>query len=251
MAATTILDALEELDAEQAALTEVLDELGDDEFDLPTPADGWTIRDQVSHLADTNEVAVDTLGDGPRSLNVDAQRFPSPEAFTEAGCIRGRGMTIPEIRRWWTTSVAAQREAFLRTDPKHRVPWGLGMSARTLVTARLMETWAHGADIRTALELPIELTPRLRSIAWLILQAIPYAMAVAETSIPEGRSLRLELDARGERWDLGPMEATDVLRGDAVRFCLLGVQRLDAAASGVRAEGPFADLALPRLRAFL
>lgn len=249
--ASPMTEPLLELDAEQAELDAILATLSKEEFDLPTPAEGWTIRDQISHLADVNEVAVDTMLDGPRSLNIDAGRFASADAFTEAGCERGRAMTVDELLEWWRASVQLQRDTFLTMDPKRRVPWGLGMSARTLVTARLMETWAHAADVRAALELPVELTPRLRSVAWLILNAIPYAMMVAQTPIPEGRSIRLELDANGEPWRIGPEDATDVIRGDALRFCLAGVQRMDAATAELVAEGPFAELVLPRLRAYL
>lgn len=249
--ADAMTDALRELDEEQQALDAILSELSKEEFDLPTPAVGWTIRDQVSHLADVNEVAADTMLDGPRALGKDIARFSSPEAFTESGCDRGRAMSVDELLAWWRDSIQVQRSAFLTMDPKQRVPWGLGMQARTLVTARLMETWAHAGDIRAALELPIELTPRLKSVAWLVLNAIPYAMMVASTPIPEGRSIRLELDANGEPWFIGPDNATDIIRGDAIRFCLVGVQRLDAASSGVTAHGEFAELALPRLRAFL
>jgi uncharacterized protein (TIGR03084 family) len=247
----SMTEPLRELDDEQAALDAILGSLSKEEFDLPTPAEGWTIRDQVSHLADVNEVAVDTMQDGPRSLNVDAGRFASAEAFTESGCERGRAMNVDELLEWWRASVTKQREAFLALDPKQRVPWGLGMAARTLVTARLMETWAHAGDIRRALDLPVELTPRLRSVAWLILNAIPYAMTVAQTPIPSDRTIRLELDANGEPWRIGPEDATDVIRGDALSFCLVGVQRLDAATSGLETDGEFAALALPRLRAYL
>ena len=35
-----------------------------------------------------------------------------------------------------------------------RVAWGIGMRATSLVSARLMETWAHGLDVRAALGAP-------------------------------------------------------------------------------------------------
>ena len=213
-----MIEALQELDEEQSAIDRLLTGLDRGDWDRATPSDGWTVKDQVSHLADTNEVAVDTLLGGPRSLNEDVKRFTSPDAFTQWGVERGRTLEPSEVLAWWRRSSAEMRDAFMAVDPKTRVPWGLGMQARTLVTARLMEHWAHAVDIRRAVGESVELTPRLRSVAWLILNAVPYALAVAECPAPEGRTLRLELDAGEETWRLGPDDATDVVRGDAVSY---------------------------------
>lgn len=247
----SMLEAIRELDEEQASIDALLASLSPEQWELPTPSEKWSVRDQVSHLADTNEVAIDTMIGGSRSLNEDAKRFTSPEAFTQWGADRGRSMSPSEVLEWWRTSSAKMRDTFLTLDPKQRVPWGLGMQARTLVTARLMEHWAHSSDIRRAIDDPIVLTPRLKSIAWLIRSAVPYALMFVGADAPEGHTLRLELDANGERWDIGPADATDVIRGDALAFCLVGVQRMEADTSGLVAEGPLAQLALPRLRAFL
>ena len=46
---------------------------------------------------------------------------------------------------------AHEREVLASLEPRTRVAWGLGMSASAFVTARLMETWAHGLDVRDAL----------------------------------------------------------------------------------------------------
>ena len=246
-------EILAELAAEQAELEALLQGLSLDQWSLPTPAAGWDVRDQVAHLADTEELAHDTATGGPRQLNTEALTFTSPEAFTESGCIKGRTMDPGAVLEWWVSGAAKTREALARKDPKERVPWGLGMSARTLVTARLMETWAHGLDIRAAAGEPPNITPRLRNVAWLVTNALPYALTVAQKTPPDGRTLRVELSAPGgDTWTVGPNDATDVITGDAAEFCMLGVQRLKRAdAATLKADGPLADLALDNLRAFL
>ena len=55
--------------AEQDELRGLLASLADEDWTHPTPAAGWDVRDQVSHLADTEEWAVDTLTGGPRAIN--------------------------------------------------------------------------------------------------------------------------------------------------------------------------------------
>lgn len=243
--------AVAELEAEQRALEAILSRLTADKWSLPTPARGWDVRDQVSHLADTNEIALDTATGGPRQLNEEALSFASPEEFTESGCIKGRAMEPSAVLEWWSHTAARVNEALRAKDPKERIPWGLGMAARTLATARLMEHWAHGLDIRAAVGEPPGATPRLKSVAWLIVSALPYALSVTNVKPPDGQTLRVELDFDGERWTFGPEAANNLITGDAVEFCRLGVQRAKRHETALKAEGPLADLALDNLRAFL
>lgn len=244
-------EAVAELEAEQKDLEAVLRGLTREQWFLPSPAAGWDVRDEVSHLADVEEIAYDTATGGPRQLNQEALQYPSPEAFTEAGCDKGRKMEPAEVLEWWVRGATRLREMLLTKDPKERVPWGLGMSARTLVTARLMEHWAHGLDVRVAVGAPVEPSERLRSVAWLIAGALPYAFSVAGIEQPPG-TLRVELDFNGETWTFGPADADNRITGDALEFCELGVQRLKRAdATTLKAEGALADAALTHARAFL
>ena len=249
------MDVMEEavatLSAEQRDLEELLRRQPDEAWLTPTPAAGWDVRDQVSHLADTEEIAYDTATGGARQLNKEALSYPSPEAFTESGCERGRKMEPQQVLEWWVLNAAKTRGILLQKDPKERIPWGLGMAARTLVSARQMETWAHGLDIRAALGEPPNLTPRLRDIAWLIFRAFPYAFTYAKREMPAG-TLRMELDFNGERWDFGPDDADNLITGDAGEFCRVGVQRMKLTETAtLKAEGPLAEEALQVARAFL
>jgi uncharacterized protein (TIGR03084 family) len=243
--------AVAELGAEQADLEALLRALPAESWLLPTPAAGWDVRDSVSHLADTEEIAHDTASGGPRQLNTEALTFETPEAFTESGCEKGRAMSGPHVLQWWVDGAARTRAALDALDPKARVPWGLGMSARSFATARLMETWAHGLDIRAAVGEPPNETPRLRSVAWLIVQALPYAFRHAQREQPPG-TLRVELDFEGDRWSFGPDDAEATIAGPAGEFCRRGVQRLALKdAPNLKAEGRLAEEFLQIARAFL
>jgi len=243
-------EAVAELADEHADLEALLAGLSDDQWLLPSPAEGWDIRDQVSHLADTNDICVDTMTGGKRPLNDHALSFPSPEAFTQSGVDVGRAMKPADVFEWWRTSAATTREILLTKDPRDRVPWGLGMSAKMMATAREMEHWAHAGDIRGALGLEPSATPRLRSIAFLTLRAVPYALSFAKVGQPPG-TLRAELRYGAETWMLGPDDATDVITGDALEFCRLGIRRIARAQTTLTANGPLANAALDNLRAFL
>jgi uncharacterized protein (TIGR03084 family) len=243
-------DAVGELAAEQHDLEQLLRALSPDQWRLPTPAAGWDVRDQVAHLADTNDVCYDTVTGGPRTLADDAKSYGSPEAYTQSGVDKGRTMEPDAVFAWWVTSAARTNDALRAKDPKDRVPWGLGMSARMMATARLMEHWAHAGDIRGALGLLPSSTRRLRSIALLTLRAVPYALLVARVAQPPG-TLRAELAYDGETWRLGPDDADNVVSGDAFEFCRLGTRRISRSDTALKAEGTLAEAALDNLRAFL
>jgi uncharacterized protein (TIGR03084 family) len=244
-------EAIAELAAEHAELEGLLGGLSDEQWRLPTPAEGWDVRDQVSHLADTNDICVDTVTGGPRPLNEEAFRYPSPEAFTQSGVDKGRAMAPGEVFEWWRTSAARNREVLQAKDARDRVPWGLGMSAKMMATARMMETWAHAGDVRGALGLEPSATPRLRSVAFLTLRAVPYALSYAKVEQPAG-TLRAELSYNGETWTIGPDDADNLIAGEALEFCRLGIRRTTRAkTTTLTAQGALADAALDNLRAFL
>lgn len=243
--------AVAELEAEQEGLVRTLSRLAPQDWRLPTPAEPWDVRDQVTHLAYFDDVAVDTATGGPHQINEEAQRYGF-DTYTETVRRTGLDRGPDEMLQWYTHNARRLREMFLsKKDPRERVPWGLGMSIRTLVTARLMEHWAHGLDVRAAVGEPVVASPRLRSIAWLIAQAFPYAFSVAQVEVP-ARTLRVELSFGDEVWTFGPADAEDAITGDALEFCRVGVQRLEhTEAKTLVARGPLAELALAHARAFL
>src|ERR671919_1115081 len=119
-----LLDALER---EQTSLQAELRDLPADDWFRPTPAKGWDVRDTVAHLADTDEIAIDTSTGGPRALNDFAAQLASAEDTTLWGVLRGRRRSGAEVLAWWEEASAAERDVLARLDPGTRVPWGLGM----------------------------------------------------------------------------------------------------------------------------
>jgi uncharacterized protein (TIGR03084 family) len=250
---------LDDFTAEQTDLYQLLVSLSEADWHRPTPAEGWDVRDQVSHLAQFEEVARDTALDGPQSLAAEVARYAgNGQALVDAGIDRGRAMTPAEVLDWWWTAAARNREALAALDTSVRVPWGLGMGWRAFITARLMEHWAHGLDVRAGVDRPGTDTARLRHVAWIGVSALPYAFGVAGIVPPPGRTLRVELvpppgtAEPGETWAFGPEDATDRITGPAGEWCRRAVQRATRAETpGLVADGPLAELALDHARAFL
>ena len=246
-------EIIDDFEDEQREIYDLLTSLSPDDWAKPTPAAGWDVRDQVSHLAHTEEVAHDTVTDGPRSLARETGNYSTPEAFTEAGCDQGRKMTPEQVLEWWWEAAGRNRAALRAADRSARVPWGLGMGWRAFVTARLMEHWAHTLDIRAAVGRPGTDTDRLRHVAWIGVNAVPYAFGVAGVKAPDGHTLRVDLTGpSGDLWSFGPADATDTITGPAGQWCRVAVQRMPASeATDLKADGPLAELVLAHARAFL
>lgn len=208
---------LADLRAETSDLEALLD--GAD-WELLTPAEGWAIRDQVSHLAWFDEAAVRAVTD-PASL-----REGVSESFVDDLVAEARALPAAEVHAWFRTARARMLELFATLDPRQRVPWyGPPMSAASFVTARLMETWAHGQDVADALGVVRTPTARLRHVATLGVRAMPYGFAVRGRPVPSD-PVRVELTMPdGSPWTAGAPEARDVVLGPMLDFCLLVTQR--------------------------
>ena len=248
---STLAELIDDLEHEQIELQVVCSRLGADEWLTPTPARGWDVRDTIAHLADTDEIATDTIDDGPRSLNRFVTLFASSKDVTLWGVLRGRRRSGADVLTWWERTSSSERERLSSLETR-RIPWGLGMGRPAFVTARIMETWAHGLDVHTAVGAPSVDTDRLRHIAFLATRALPYAFSFAGRPLPAA-PLRVELDLpSGAQWAHGPADAPDRITGPAGEYCRVFVQRLPAAsATGLVATGAGAREALAVARAFL
>jgi uncharacterized protein (TIGR03084 family) len=124
------------------------------------------------------------------------------------------------------------------------------MSAASAVTARLMETWAHGQDIADALSLTRPATARLRHIAHIGVAAIGFNFALHGLPAPD-RPIRVELTAPdGAAWTWGPAGVPDVVRAPAIDFCQVVTQRRHRADTALTATGPAAQQWISIAQAF-
>ena len=216
---------IDDLAAETAGLQEITDPLSDADWRLLTPAPGWTIADQVSHLAHFDEVAV-TAVVAPDSFRAEIARTAEGGTNPDLIAERYRHLSAAELRTWFAVAHSRMLSVFAGLDPALRVPWfGPPMSVASLVTARLMETWAHGQDIADTVGIDRQPTDRLRHVAHIGVGARAYSYAAHGLATPAD-PIRVELEApSGELWTWGPADAPNRVRGPALDFCLLVTQR--------------------------
>ena len=232
----TLAPLLADLAAEHAALDAVVGPLDDAGWDTPTPAPGWPVRAQVSHLTYFDEQAALARLDpsayeaGRDAALADLASFDTagPYAADPAGDLLAR----------WRAGRANLLAAFEGADPKDRLPWyGPPMSARSFLTARLRETWAHGVDVTDALGLPPSESARLQHVAHLGVVTRGWSYAVRGAEAP-AVDLHVALDAPGgDRWTWGPADADHRVTGSALDFCLVVSQRRALADTALEVTG--------------
>jgi len=246
-----VREILSDLVAEQQSLDQFLQRVAIRDWDRPTPAAGWSIRDTVSHLATFEEYAYNALAEGG-SRRSEADAYANDEEFTASGLPRGRAMRAQDVIEWWRGARAKVIEELSRSTPNKRVPWfKTDMSARTFATTRLMETWAHGLDVYASLDEECEDTIRLRHIAWLGWKSLPYAFEYAGLELTQ--PVRIEvLGPQWSKWVFGPDDTDQVIKGQAGEWCRVAVQRMSAAdAPSLKAQGEIAETALRVARAYM
>jgi len=240
-----------DLAAESADLTAILAPLADAQWDLPTPAAGWAVRDQVSHLAYFDETAVVSAVDPERFSRDAAARMRLGDDFTESVAREHRADTPASLLAWLGRARADYLRVFAALAPATRLPWyGPPMSAASSVTARLMETWAHGQDVADALGVVRQPTARLRHVAHLGVATREFVFRLRGLPLP-AVPVRVELAAPdGTVWSWGPPDAPDRVEADALDFCLLVTQRRHMSDVHVLARGDGAVTWLSIAQAF-
>ena len=221
---------LDDLLAEQESLDELVGALDDDGWCSHTPAEGWTVRDQVAHLAATEEWATLALTD-PVAFRADVDRLnEEPEKRAQEmrrGLLARRPPPDTDALTWWRQGRSAMVGHLREHGPKDRLPWfGPDMSAMSFATARLMETWAHGVDIADALGVARVATDRLRHVADLGVRTRGFAFVSRGLHAPTA-PIRIDLASPDDDdlWSWGPAEAHDSVLGPALDFCLVVTQR--------------------------
>jgi uncharacterized protein (TIGR03084 family) len=246
---TTLPDLLADLDAEYAALRAVVAPLSDEDprWDLATPAEGWAVRDQISHLAYFDDAGRLAMEDPDAFARTAEQLLASTGDPMDIHLVRGRAMGGDELLAWWDGAHTAMVRIFAGADPGTRVPWyGPPMGVLSFVSARLMETWAHGQDVCDALGVDRQPTDRLRHIAHLGVRARPFSYLVRGRDVPPGRIDVVITGPGGDEWALvaGDADTDDPVgsvRGTALDFCLMVTQRRNVADTGLVVEGAVAE----------
>jgi uncharacterized protein (TIGR03084 family) len=250
---TTAREIAGDLRAEQEALDAVVAALSPEQWQLQTPSEGWTVADQIGHLTYFDGTAAVAITDAESfRATVDALMAAAAAgdgSFDDLTLLRGRDATA-QLEAWRANRRNLAQVATTLTDDMRVVWYGPSMSAKSFLTARLMEVWAHGQDIIDAVGGHREPSDRLRHIAQLGFITRGWTYANRGLTAPEA-DVRVELQApSGETWTWGSDGADEVVTGPAVDFCLVVTQRRHVDDTDLKVVGEAARDWLLKAQAF-
>jgi uncharacterized protein (TIGR03084 family) len=265
-----VLRLADDLAGETADLLPRLAGLGEADWDTPTPAEGWSIRDQVTHLAFFDDTSLLSIRDR-RAFIVERDNLRAlGDRFPDMIAEQHHHLPGGYCRDWLASSRAALIRAYKEADPSIRLPWyGLDFSVAASITGRLMETWAHGQDIADCLGVTRQPTHRLRHVADIGIRALAFCFTSRGLAAPR-EPVYVELSGPGlagpgilagsggssagsaamDAWTWGPPDAVNRVTGDALDFCLVVTQRRNVADTGLTVTGDVAAAWIAIAQAF-
>jgi uncharacterized protein (TIGR03084 family) len=241
---------LTDLADESADLDALVAPLSPDEWTRPTPAAGWTIAHQIAHLAWTDRIAFLAATDADAFFAAAARIGTDPDGYVDRGAEEFLAPPA-QLLATWRAGRAALAAALSAVPAGSKLPWyGTRMSSMSMMTARLMETWAHGQDVADTLGVTRTPTGRLQHVAYLGARTLGHSFATHGRPEPT-EPVRVELiGPDGDLRTYGPSDAANRLTGPALDFCLLVTQRRHRADLALVPTGPVAEEWLDVAQAF-
>lgn len=201
-----LLALLDVFESALADFTDLVGELRQDEWELPTDLAGWTVHDLVSHTAHLEAVLAGT----PEETVVVPQGLPHVTSlmgyYTEQGVIarkeRTRDDLLAEI-----AAAAGQRLGETRAAPPEdgagsppKTPGDIGWSWQTLLSNRPLDVWMHEQDIRRATDRAGHLdTVAARHVVGVFARGLGYVWGKKVGASP-GACAAVELTDTGQRF---------------------------------------------------
>jgi uncharacterized protein (TIGR03084 family) len=226
---------------ESEDLARLLEPLPDDGFRGRTQFRRWIVDDVIGHLHLFNVAADLALRDEEaftglwRRIVMALQRGSSLCAFAEEWLEGTRGRALFELWRSFCPQLAG---AYAEADPRRRVRWaGPDMSTRSCITARQMETWAHGQSIYDLLGMDRVDADRIRNIAVLGVNTFAWSFANRGLEAP-GEIPEIRLTApSGATWEWLNPASPDSICGSATAFCQVVTQTRNVADTDLAVRG--------------
>ena len=239
--------------AESEALEQLIAPLQASDFSHPTGFKSWTFETIMRHLHFWNHMANLALT-APDAFQAELK--PAVEAMMA-------GKTLPNIElvkfpeggldlvSLWQTGFREVAAAYQQADPSDRVSWvGPSMSARSSITARQMETWAHGQAIADELGIERSEDDRIRNIVVLGVNTFGWSFTVRGMEVPEEPPALRLTSPSGESWEYGSPDSDQVIRGMAHEFAQVVTQTRNIADTQLMCEGEVAQLWMKNAQCF-
>ena len=239
-------DFLEECEV----LSDLVQTLDPAAFDQPTLFKNWTVNEILVHLHFWNQAADLSLQDPEGFQDMYRQLQGALKAGKlrnyENGQVAERG---GELVLLWQSFFRDMAGRWKDVDPKTRVQWaGPEMSVRSSMSARQMETWAHGQAVFDLAGRVRPESDRIRNIVILGVNAFGWSHKVHGLKVPEAMPKLVLKAPSGAVWEFG--DGPGEITGDAVGFCQVVTQTRNVADAGLKVSGAVAGTWMANAQCF-
>jgi len=213
---------------ESEALYRLIAPLEEAALFTPTRFKDWTIDDVIGHLHLWNVAADLSYEDETAFAALMDELLPplmAGESHLEVTRRWLDGLKGKALIAAWRDFYLPMAERFAEADAKQRVKWaGPDMSVRSSVTARLMETWAHGQAVYDLLRVERVNTDRIKNIAVLGVNTFGWTFKNRKMT-PPGEPPYVKLTApSGAVWEWNEPSTNNFVTGHAEEFCQVVTQ---------------------------
>lgn len=227
---------------ESRALHALLIGLDPARFEERTQFKDWSINDILQHLHFWNTMADAALVDEPGFIDLIQKLLSGPDSMREFENRNLHGLSGSGLLDNWRGHVDICAGHFYQTDPGKRLKWaGPDMSARSSITARLMETWAHGQAIYDHLGVIRIDTDRIKNIAHLGVSTFGWTYAARGRKAPEDKPGVRLIAPSGAEWEWNTPNENNLITGEATEFCQVVTQTRNIADTRLSVVGEVAS----------
>ena len=212
---------------ESEALYQLLKPVADEDFNRKTLFKDWTIKDVLGHLHIWNRAADLSLTDSDAFIKfltglIEEMATGNLRDFEKKWL---NGLKNKKLLEEWRTFYIETSGRFEKADPKMRVKWaGPDMSARSSITARLMETWAHGQEVYDLLGVVREDKDRIKNIVVLGMNTFGWTFINRGMEVPENKPYLKLTAPSGDIWEWNDPSEDNMIEGAAAEFCQVVTQ---------------------------
>ena len=230
--------------AEVEELSNLLCEQPESIFLKRTLFKSWTVNDVIGHLYMFDLAALKSL----QNENEFAKIYSKVSAHLDQGMslLESQYPFLKELsgknlfEKWYNNSKKLGA-AFACADPSVRLKWfGPEMSAKSSITARQMETWAHGQEIFDALGVTRTAHGRIKNICHLGVATFGWSFTNRGLKVPDHIPYIRLISPSGKIWEWGDSGSPSLIKGNALEFAEVVTQVRNVRDTKLKSEGAIA-----------
>ena len=214
-------------------------------FTQQTQFKDWTVNDVLVHLHMWNQTAdwalhqPDRFGEFMQEVRDASPRGESHQSVAYRWLGEARGKVLLAV---WREFYREMADRFVVADPEQRVQWaGPDMTVAMSITARQMETWAHGQEIFDLLGRERREAERIKNIVLLGVMTFGWTFANRKLERPPVKPHLCLTAPSGEAWVWNEPSDTDRIDGSAVDFARVVTQVRNLADTSLVVTGDTAN----------